>query len=44
MASRRMKILALALGALTLPGLMPSRLAAQINPRLVAVVRLAQGA
>ncbi len=42
MASRRMKILALALGVLTLPGLMPSRLAAQTNPRLVAVVRLAQ--
>jgi cell division septation protein DedD len=37
-----MKILALALGLLTLPGLVPNRLAAQTNPRLVAVVRLAQ--
>ncbi len=42
MASCRMKTLALALGLLMLPDLVPNRLAAQTNPRLVAVVRLAQ--
>lgn len=42
MASRRMKTLVLALGFLTLPSLVSNRLAAQTNPRLVAVVRLAQ--
>ena len=42
MAGRRMRILALPLGLLTLHGLVPGRAEAQADPRLVAAVRLAQ--
>lgn len=42
MAGSRMRILALALGLLTLHGLVPGRAEAQADPRLVAAVRLAQ--
>lgn len=42
MAGRRMRILALTFGLLTLSGLHPARVGAQTDPRLAAAVRLAQ--